>query len=156
MSAISHKRTIVFPIPPPGKTNGVCLGRRRWLRRRPPAAPRWTPAPGRARSGAGRARSGLGGGIVGGRFPAHTFSNFSDRSQGHTRRGTRGGGFRGGVPPCRRFHAQRRTRKDDRRLVGRDRQRPSGRRSTSHQRPIFSVPCYPGVTRTPFSTGTPR
>ena len=61
------------------------------------------PAPGRARSGAGRARSGPGGGIVGGRFPAHTFSNFSDRSQGHTRRGTRGGGFRGGTPPVAVF-----------------------------------------------------
>ena len=72
------------------------------------------PAPGRARSGAGRARSGPGGGIVGGRFPAHTFSNFSDRSQGHTRRGTRGGGFRGGYPPLSPFsraeaHPERRS-----------------------------------------------
>ncbi len=61
------------------------------------------PAPGRARSGAGRARSGPGGGIVGGRFPAHTFSNFSDRSQGHTRRGTRGVGLCGGTPPVAVF-----------------------------------------------------
>ncbi len=114
------------------------------------------PAPGRARSGAGRARSGPGGGIVGGRFPANTFSNFSDRSQGHTRRQARGVGLCGGTPPCRRFPVQGRTRKNDRRLVGRFHQRPSGQRSTSHRRPIFGTPCYPCVTRTPFSIGTPR
>ncbi len=155
MSANSHKRTIVFPIPPPGKMNGVCLGRRRWLRRRPPDAPRGT--------GAGAGSIGSWPGPVGAwRGPRLSVAGsqpvpfeISDRSQGHTRRGTRGVGF-GGYPPCRRFHAQRRTRKDDRWLVGRFRQRPSGRRSTSHQRPIFSVPCYPGVTRTPFSIGTPR
>ncbi len=156
MSAISHKRTIVFPIPPPGKTNGVCLGRRRWLRRRLPAAPRWTGA------GAGSIGSWPG---PGGAWRGHRLSlagsqsapfEFSASSQGHTRLQARGGGLWGGTPPCRRFPVQGRTRKNDRRLAGRFHQRPTGRRSTSHRRPIFSVPCYPGVTRAPSANGIPR
>jgi hypothetical protein len=115
------------------------------------------PAPGRARSGAGRARAGLGGGI-GYRWqnPSPHLSKFSNRCQGHPRLQARGGGLCGGTPPCRRFRRPGRTAKNNRRPVGRVCQHPSERRSPSHRRPIFSVPCYPGVTRTPFPVGTPR
>ena len=103
MSAISHKRTFVFPIPPPGKTNGVCLGRRRWLRRRPPAAPRGT--------GAGAGPIGSWPGPVGAwRGPRLSVAGsqpvpfeFSDRSQGHTRLQARGGGSVRGYPPLSPF-----------------------------------------------------
>ncbi len=103
MSAINHKRTIVFPIPPSGKTNGVCLGRRRWRRRRPLAAPRWTGA------GAGSIGSwpGPGGAWRGHRLSLAGFQSapfeLSDSIQGHTRLQARGGGLWGGYPPVAVF-----------------------------------------------------
>ncbi len=58
------------------------------------------PAPERARSGSGRARAGPGGGTgCRWRVPGPHLFEFSNRSQGHTHRGTRGGGgFWRGTP----------------------------------------------------------
>lgn len=75
------------------------IGGRRWLRRGPPAAPRWTGALGRARSGAGQARAGLGGGIgCRWRVPSPYLSKFLTGARA-TPVDRQGGWVCAGVPP---------------------------------------------------------